>query len=178
MKRSVLTLVLLLGGVCAPALAPANADTFAAALVQLVPRQTVYSKQTAVAPFGSKVSNLSCNVDRWTGWVAVDSQRSVAFDVDYVRGAGAATAVTMRCETSRSSTTPNDSGRDLHVIVSTDAAGVSTTITSTWSTAVSADASWTWTVTNIPAPFINCLFRCTAANASDRMTAFERGIVP
>lgn len=159
---------------------------FAALLAQLIAApvvaQTVFSRQIidTAKGFGAVITNVSINADRWTGWVNVDSMRSVSFDIDYVRGAGAATAVTLRCETwgTAGALPANDAGRDLHVMVSTSAAGVTTSEADSVSNGVAADESWTWTVTNLPAPFINCAFRGTGANANDRLTVFERGLVP
>lgn len=157
-------------------LAPFLAQLIAAPVLA----QTVYEKQTGTTPFGAKISSLAINTTQWTGWVQVDTQRSVTFDIDYVRGAGAASAVTLRCQTwgTVGAQPANGSGRDLHVLTGTDATGLTTSVPLTLSNAVAGDESWTWTITNIPAPFINCGFAGTGANANDRLTVFERGLTP
>lgn len=150
--------------------------------------QTVYTKQdeNLQTTGGLKLTSVPCTIgaaSRWTGWILVSTMRSIALDVDFVDASASAASLDMRCETSRVNTTPYDSGRDLGVLVST-VNGVTTSVPSSWSQKNAAlgppgTSGWTWSVTNIPAPWINCLFTCGAGGAADdNITVFVRGIVP
>ena len=127
---------------------------------------------------GVKINGLSIDVDRWTGWILVNSKRSVVFDIDLTRVA--ATHIFMRCETSRVNTTANDAGRDLHATQITCAAGACTATsgTLTWDNTVASNEGWTWEVTDIPGTYINCLFTSTLGGGNDLLTVYVRGITP
>ena len=122
------------------------------------------------------IDDLAINSARWTGWRAVDEDRSIAIEINYTWSA--ATAVTMRCETTDDASTANDSGFDLHILSDSATAGTSDSVTHTWSNAVSASEKWTWTVSNLPHNYINCVFNGTSADGSDKVTVKTRGVTP
>lgn len=155
----------------------------------VVRAQTVYSKQdtSLTGTGGSKLAAVACTAAaaaRWTGWISVATQREVVFDVDFVDADASAASLDVRCETSRTSATAADAGRELPVITATSAAGVSsmTRDSRSWvSTTGGAPGTSSFTVTfaNIPAPWINCLWTCGAGGAAaDTITVYARGITP
>ena len=139
---------------------------------------------SATGPFGVKINTLDLTADRWTGWMRVDTKRTVCFDIALVDADSSVTSVDMRCETSRASTTVADAGYDVPVYVSTSAAGVTTSVPSTirqTATGGGAPGSslWTWCVTNIPGPFVECLFHGNGVPAAaDTVHVYARGITP
>jgi hypothetical protein len=143
----------------------------------------------ATLGMGTKLSAVACNAaaaSRWTGWVQVNQQAAITLDITLVDADADETSIDMRCESSRVSSTVADAGRDIVVLTSTSAAGVTTSVQSTWrqtsttgGTPITDGGLWTWTVGNIPAPFIECLFTCNgSAEAADTLTVFVRGITP
>ena len=137
--------------------------------------------------FVAPVSCTAAAANRWTGWIWVGSKAALSFDLDFVDLGGGGSNVASfdwRCETSRVNTTAADAGRDIPVIVATAATGISSVTAHTWRW-VSASggppltSQTTSTITNIPAPWINCLFTCGAgADAGDTIQAFARGVSP
>lgn len=156
--------------------------------VSRVEAQTVYNLQkTTGGGLGAKLAAVACNAapgSRWTGWIQVDTFGRSTLDIDFVDADSDETSLDMRCETTRDSSIANDAGRDLPVIVSTASTGVNTLTQSTWrwvSTTGGAPGSsqYTITVSNIPAPFINCLFTCQGVvEAADTITVFARALTP
>lgn len=122
------------------------------------------------------INDLAINAARWTGWISVPYHRSVTLEVNYTWSA--ASAVTMRCETSDDTDTANDSGFDLHILSDSATAGTSNSNTHTWSNAVTASEKWTWTAANLPHNFINCVFNGTGADGSDKVTVKHKRITP
>lgn len=111
----------------------------------------------------------------WSGWIEVGRANAICFDLfhDYTGNAG----VTMRCETSSSSSTTNDAGYDIHVL--SVSAGTATSSTLTWSNATGADERWTWCVDDIPGDWLNCYFDDTSGNnGTDTIQAIARGVSP
>lgn len=135
---------------------------------------------TKEALAATSVSASSCGGStNWTGWVLVNKYRSVVWQTLFDGDASpATTAVTMRCETSDSAATSNDSGYDVHILSDSATAGTSDSVTHTWSNAVTADERWTWTVANLPHNYVNCLFTCTSGNSDDTVTVHNKRITP
>ena len=144
--------------------------------------QDIYLHNTG----GVKLNTVACNAaaaSRWTGWIRVDTKASLVLDVDFIDANSNENWLDMRCETSRSSATAADAGRDLHVIVSTSAAGISNTVPLIWRYggmgAPPGSKSWTWEVDHVPSLYINCLFECSGAvEAADTISVYVRGITP
>jgi hypothetical protein len=115
--------------------------------------------QTSVGLSTRRITGLGINATRTTSWIAINNSRSIAWDVDYVFSA--ATAVNMTCQTCQTVTAgacnAGDGPFDMHVIVSTSAAGLVTTAPATWTYAAGANKSWRWTVSNMYAPFVSLL---------------------
>ncbi len=124
----------------------------------------------------AKIDDLAINSARWTGWIEVQERRSLVVEVSYTYSA--ASAVTMRCETSDDASTANDSGFDLHILSDSGTAGTSSSVTHTWENSVSASEKWSWTVSNLPHNYVNCVFNGTGADASDKVTVKTRGVTP
>lgn len=132
-----------------------------------------------------RLSAVACNAAaaaRWTGWIPVSTQRNVIFDVDFIDANASAASVDTRCETSTSSGTVADAGRDLPVITATAATGTNSMTISTWSWVATGGgapgtSSYVLYIENIPAPYIECLFTCGGA-AADNITVSSRGINP
>ncbi|HJW75358.1 MAG TPA: hypothetical protein VJ787_06765 [Thermoleophilia bacterium] len=123
------------------------------------------------------ISALAINTTRWTGWIEVAARRSVAFEINYTYSA--ATAVTMRCETSETAATANDAGYDLQMLSDSATAGTMNSATLIYSKTVSASGKWTWTVSNLPHSYINCAFVGTGApDANDKATIQYKAITP
>lgn len=143
--------------------------------------QTVNSTRTVAATaFNSTVLN---GATLTTGTLTVSNYASVAFNVVYTRSGGAASAINMTCQTCPHIPIDgfcdgNTTGYDVDVIVATAATGVSTTIRSTWSRAVSATAAWTFVVSNLTAPYIYCSFTGTGSNAGDFLAVNYTKITP
>jgi hypothetical protein len=149
--------------------------------------QAVYSTQDSNlgGTGGVKINGATttCAAPHWTGWIRVPNMRSIVYDVDYtVGGAGTApTGWTATCETSRLSTTVAGTGRRLPTVATTCAAHACTGDmgSMTWARISAVTEYWTFTVDNIPAPYIECLFTCTGApDADDNLTVYARGITP
>ncbi len=156
-----------LGLVCAPA----HAEPIE------VTRESVERTASGVtSTVGTVIAGLGLDAARYTGWIKSGRFRAVIFDIDFV-GGGTATGVTMTCQTSRSTSTANGSGRDMHSL--SIAAGTATSTPLTWSYTTGDTKSWTWTVDNIPAPYVNCKFDALASGQSgDTVTVTARGITP
>lgn len=122
------------------------------------------------------ISAAAINSTQYTGWIEVEDDRSIAFEIAYTYSA--ATAVTMSCETADDGTTTNGAGFDLHVLQDSATAGTSDSYPHVWSNAVSADEKWTWTVWGLPHQYINCWFDGTSADGSDVVTVKHRRISP
>lgn len=137
---------------------------------------------------GTKLNAVSCTAAaglRWTGWINVTDQHSVAFDIDLILNGGAPVDLQYRCETAQNNAVIADAGRDLPIIVATAATGIQTvTFPAIWRFVAPGGGapgtfSTTSRVSNIPAPFINCLFTCGAgAAAGDTITVLARGNNP
>lgn len=142
--------------------------------------ETIEYKRDENAAFGrgTKISGLALTAARWTGWISIGSERSIALDIDFTDADSSVTSVTMVCETSRSGTTTADGGRDLHT-VSIAADGTATSVPITWSYASAGSKAWTWTVSNVPAPWLNCKFTGNGVpGAGDVITVYARAISP
>lgn len=124
----------------------------------------------------TKIDGLAINTDRWTGWVNVKAARSLTVEITLTRSAS--TAVTMRCESSDSSSTANDAGADIHKLSDSSTAGTSDSVTHTWSNAVAGNETWTWTVANLPQNHVNCLVRGTSADGSDTVVVKVKAVYP
>ena len=148
----------------------------AALAVSASARAATYVRMEKETLSSARIDDLAISAARWTGWLPVDERRSIVVEVAYTYSS--ATAVTMRCETSDSASTANDSGFDLHILNDSATAGTSSSVTHTWSNAVAASESWTWTVSNLPHNYINCVFNGTAAGAGDKVTVKTRGVSP
>ena len=122
------------------------------------------------------INDLAINASRWTGWILVIDKRSVTLEINYTWSA--ATAVTMRCETTDDASVANDSGWDLQIIEDSATSGTSNSFIHTWSNAVSASEKWSWSVSNLPHDYLNCKFDGTAADGSDKVTVKYKGISP
>lgn len=134
-------------------------------------------------PAAPVIEGLVCAGGQWTGWHSVYNRGQAHFDIDFDDdGTAATTAVTMRCETHESSATANDAGRDLHGTDGGVFAAGALTLNSgivTWSNAITLTTeSWSWTITNLPNNFINCLFTCTGGDADDVITVSIRDESP
>jgi hypothetical protein len=133
--------------------------------------------ETTSRSYGAKIDGLGLDSNRWTGWISVSNVRSVAFDIDFTDANSSVTAVTMVCETSRLSSTANDAGRDLHTV--SVSAGTITSSVAQWTYTTAGSKAWTWTVSNVPAPWLNCEFAATGTPAAaDVITVYARGISP
>lgn len=148
----------------------------AALAVSASPALADYVRIEKSALSAALINGLAINSSRWTGWRPVDEQRSLVLEIAYTYSA--ATAVTMRCETSDDASTANDSGFDLHILSDSATAGTSDSVTHTWSNAVSASENWTWTVANLPHNYVNCVFDGTSADGSDTVVVKSRGVSP
>lgn len=134
---------------------------------------------TQQTPSVRLINNLAINVSRSTGWFLTANQATTALDLEF--DWTAATFVSMTCQTCRVVTAgvcQDTVAKDVDVIVSTSAAGVSTTVQSTWTRAVSADRGWGWMVANAYAPWTNCTFLGTGAGANDKLSVWQRNISP
>lgn len=156
--------------------------------------QTVYITQKTQGTVINSNCAAATNPNRWTGFIPVNTFSSAVFDVDFVEdGAGTLVrSVDMTCQSSRSSATAFGAGRDVDVIVSTAASGVSSKKTSTWredpiSGAVLGTKNFTTEVANVPAPFLACTFVCCTNNAvpctgggdaTDTIAVFARKVTP
>jgi len=133
--------------------------------------------ESAAQDRGTKISGLGLDSARWTGWINTSNMRSIAFDIDFTDANSSVTAVTMVCETSRSSATANDAGRDIHTV--SISSGTITSSVATWTYTTGGSKAWTWTVSNIPAGWLNCEFDATGTPAAaDVITVYARGISP
>lgn len=137
------------------------------------------SVQMQKEPLAGVVAAAACNAASWTGWVDVSMYRSIVWELFFDGDASpATTAITMRCETSDDSSTANDGGYDVHILSDSATAGTSSSVTHTWSNPVSADEKWTWTVSNLPHNYVNCLFTCTSGDSGDAITVKHKRITP
>lgn len=129
------------------------------------------------ATYGTKINGLALTSARWTGWIDTGIVRAVAFDIAFTDANASVTTVDMVCETSRSATTTNDAGYDLH---SQDcAAGACVSYIRSWSYTTAGSKSWTWVVDAIPAPWLNCKLSATGTPAAaDVITVYARGLTP
>jgi len=116
------------------------------------------------------------NSAAWTGWIPVDSKRSVVLEVTYVNSAGS--AVVLTCETSNNASTTNGSGFELHVLSDSGTVGTSTSTAHSWSNAVAGSELWTWTIANLPHDYINCSFVATGGDGNDTAAVRYRGVSP
>lgn len=112
----------------------------------------------------------------WTGWMPVDSRRSIVLEITYTWNAG--TAVTMVCESANPTLPANDAGFEVHQLSDSATVGTSTSVQHTWSNAVGASEKWTWTVSNLPHDYINCAITATGGNANDKAAVRYRGVSP
>lgn len=122
------------------------------------------------------ISAKAIDTTKYTGWLLVSKERSLALEIDYTNNAG--TAVAMKCETHDSAATANGAGAELHIIEDSATSGTSNSIQHTWSNAVAGNELWTWTVDNLPHDLINCEFLGTGADANDKVTVRWRAISP
>jgi hypothetical protein len=145
-----------------------------------------YKDSSCQGTCGTKLSAKAGNVPAWTGWIYTGKARAAIFDVTFVdNGAGDGSAITMRCESSSLNTTPADAGFDLHGAVVSCVSPACTCTTSTypntWTTPTPGAATtvrWSWTVDNVPAPFLNCYFAITGGAAAETYTVAVRGVSP
>lgn len=149
--------------------------------------QTVYTYQdtTAAGPYGVKFAATAFSVTNpiLTGAMRVDTKRTVCFDVDLVDASAGITSVDMTCTYGRTAATVT--AYQIPVFTATSAAGVTTSMPSTWhqvSTAGGAPGTsgWGWCVTNIPGPYIQCSYLANGVitAAVDTLAVFARGITP
>jgi len=91
--------------------------------------------------------------------------------VDYTHDSGS--AVTMSARVAMDNTGADGTGFLLHRV---DAAGTSTPYQ--WSNAVAGSEKWTWTIFNLPLPWINLEFDGTGAGVDDVATVAVLGVTP
>lgn len=140
-----------------------------------IPRLAVHKEPLSSAV----IDGATMAAARWTGWVEVADDRTIAWEIFFDGDASpATTAVTMRCETSEDGTVANDAGYDVHILEASGTSGTSTSNTHTWSNAVTADEKWTWSVANLPHQYINCVFTGTSGDANDVLTVKHKRISP
>jgi hypothetical protein len=156
------------------------------AMLGIAYAQTVYTSQdtSTAGPYGTKINTLALTAPRWTGWMRVDTKRTVCFDIAFVDIDASVTSVDMRCETGRTNAVVADAGFDMPVYTATAATGITNSTGSTIRQLASGggapgSSSWTWCVTNIPGPYIECLFTGQGVPAAgDTINVFARGITP
>lgn len=136
---------------------------------------------------GAAGAYTACNVNLWTDWQAVwqSGNIHVGIDFDDANSDATTTAVNMRCETYPNDTPADDAGRDMHGLDGGVFAAGALTLTGgivTWTNPLGAgapnDESWTWTITNLPDNYLNCLFTCTGGDASDMIRVYFSGESP
>jgi hypothetical protein len=131
----------------------------------------IYKEASATA-----ISAVAINSTAYTGWISVPTSRSVAFLIDYTYSA--ATAVTMSCEVGDDGSATNGAGNDVQIL-ETPVGGTMTSRPAVWSQPIAAASEdWVWTVTNLPADYVNCWFDGTGADGSDVVTVAHRRITP
>ena len=142
--------------------------------IQSTPIQTRHDlslKAGTTETGGEVITAQAINTTKYTGWIYVDSVKQLVLAVDYTNSTG--TDVQMTCKSALTSAGANGTGFDI-MAVSSDG----TTTLFTWSNAVTGDEDWTWTVFEIPMPWINCAFISTAAGAGDLATVTVLGVSP
>ena len=163
-----------------------SCDTAKAAPVEITQRSNLTGEGVLAAGHLDALNNTPMGPGpRWTGWIAVNTQRSIAFDLDYTVGpTGTGTAVNMdRCEISIDDTILSDAGNEIQGGNLACAAGSCTFTTGTlnYTVAVSGDYDFVWVITDIPGPWINCRFSVTGGNpvaGDDLLDGYVRGITP
>lgn len=136
-------------------------------------------KDDASSGFGTVIDGEGLDSAQWTGWIPAHKYRSIAFDFTFTDANDSVTAVTMVCETEADGTTANDSGKELHILYDSATQGTSDSLQHTWSNATTNGEEWTWTVSNLPAPYLNCKIDATGTPAAaDVVTVVARGITP
>lgn len=140
--------------------------------------EQVYINKTTLT--ATSLTAASCaGATNWTGWVPANVYRSIVWEIFFdADGSIATTGVTMRCESSDVNSTTADAGYDIHILSDSSTAGTSTSITHTWNNPVAADEKWSWTVTNLPESYVNCLFTCTAGDSGDVITVKYKQVTP
>lgn len=125
------------------------------------------------------IAATACNVSINTGWMLTNTAGSIALDVEL--DWTAATDYRMTCATCRTVTggvCQDTVTKKVPVIVSTDAAGISTVIGSTWLEDVSADTGTGLVVSNAYAKWTRCAFICTGGGVNDKLSVWVRTVTP
>lgn len=147
----------------------------------------VVGLQRDLTPTTQSLSAVACNAaagSRWIFWLPTGTQRNVTLDVVFVDADSSAASLDIRCETTNDMAQAADSEKDLPVLTSTSAAGVSKIMRGSWSwVSTTGDApgssEFSLQIANIPAPFLGCLFTCGAGGAAaDNFTVTARGVNP
>lgn len=113
-------------------------------------------------------TTLAMNAAKTTDAIEVRGLSFVTFDMDYTYDSG--TAVTMTCAESEAEA---GTYRDIQVL--TYSGSTATSATHVWSKAVSANASWPWSVVINAYKWLKCTFTVTAGAAADKLTVDARG---
>lgn len=120
---------------------------------------------------GTGITNAVLSGSPVTDCIKIPNNAAISFTVSLDRTAASTVTMTCREYSGNTSTclTPVVGavrGAALHVVVDTSSTtGVSKTLASTWSTDVSGDAIFTWTVRNISLEKVQCTFGGSGATA-------------
>lgn len=134
---------------------------------------------------GTQLSNIACTevvANRTTACIPVEKMTGVAFDVTFLDANSSANYLEINCNFARAQNCPVLF--QMPVVTATSAGGVSTIKPAFWQWKSSGGgapgtSNFMLTITNIPAPFIQCVFTCGAGGAAeDRIGAFVRGLTP
>lgn len=133
---------------------------------------------------GTRIDALALTSGRYTGWIYAGTVDDIVFDITVVNATGPGLGnINMACQTSRIDSTANGAGYDLHMLTSTGTSS-SPVVTSgivnwRYTPLLAATYRWSWSVYDVPAPYINCYFTATGTpGANDKITVFVRGITP
>jgi len=146
--------------------------------VPITTRHDTSLQLSGVAYGGTVISAQSLLAAKYTGWIYVDEVSDLVLQVALTQDT--ASAVTMVCWSANDNSGANGTGYQVHQLTptGTSTAPVSTSAQHTWSNPVSAAEEWSWTVFNLPAAWINCLFTGTGAGADDTVTVKAVGVAP
>lgn len=123
---------------------------------------------------------LSVDGTVWTGWMLVAGLDDVAFVVDLTDANSSIVSVSMRCETSTLSSTADDAGANVCFSV---VSGATETYSCPGSKILASNPGtqkWQWTVEDVNAKWLNCLFTAAATITAtvDVLTVTTVGITP